>query len=105
MAQILEQTPGYTWKRGMFNKNLDAFGEFDALEPQEDPNAGVSVTSNFDNMAARGARVKTFQAAKVAGFEHSRENGPDFESWWARIPFEQKKNRTSFFQCKGKDTN
>ncbi len=91
MAQILEQTPGYTWKRGMFNKNLDAFGEFDALEPQEDPNAGVSVTSNFDNMAARGARVKTFQAAKVAGFEHSRENGPDFESWWARIPFEQKK--------------
>ena len=28
--------------------------------------------------------------AMTAGFEHSRENGPTFDEWWASIPYEEK---------------
>lgn len=97
MARILEQTPGYTWKRGMFNKNLDATGAFDDLEksPEDavepaDPDAKPKI-SPFDAMVQRGeTTLQLRQRANTAGFEHSRENGPDFDAWWASIPFEEK---------------
>tara|TARA_Y100001937_G_scaffold78688_1_gene106692 strand:- start:4702 stop:6366 length:1665 start_codon:yes stop_codon:yes gene_type:complete len=90
MAQILQQTPGYTWPRGMFNKNLDSSGAFDAKDPTDEPSADVGRSAKFDSMAARGARVNLYHSARTAGFEHSRENGPDFESWWANISYEDK---------------
>jgi len=97
MARILEQTPGYTWKRGMFNKNLDAAGAFDDLEksPEDavepaDPDAKPKI-SPFDAMVQRGqTTLKVRQLANTAGFEHSRENGPDFDTWWASISYEDK---------------
>ena len=97
MARILEQTPGYTWKRGMFNKNLDPTGTFDDLEksPEDavepaDPDAKPKI-SPFDAMVQRGeTTLKVRQLANTAGFEHSRENGPDFDTWWASIPYEDK---------------
>ena len=94
MANILEQTPGYTWQRGMFNKNLDSAGAFDAGESVEvgDEEADDKI-SPFDAMVGRGeTTLKIRQLAITAGFEHSRENGPDFDAWWASIPYEEKLN-------------
>ena len=90
MAQILKQTPGYTWNRGMFNKNLDPAGTFDARDPVDDPDLDDDKVSKFDNMAKRGVQNQVRRDAMTAGFEHSRENGPTFDEWWASIPYEDK---------------
>ncbi len=90
MAQILEQTPGYTWQRGMFNKNLDSAGTFDAMDPMDDPELDDDKASKFDTMARRGVQNKMRRLAMTAGFEHSRENGPSFDEWWASISYEDK---------------
>ena len=90
MAKILKKTPGYTWNRGMFNKNLDPAGTFDAKDPVDDPDLDDDKVSKFDTMAKRGVQNQVRRDAMTAGFEHSRENGPTFDEWWASIPYEDK---------------
>jgi hypothetical protein len=90
MARILELTPGYTWKRGMFNKNVDTAGTFDAKDPIDDPDLDDDRASKFDTMAKRGVQNQMRRLAMTAGFEHSRENGPTFDEWWASISYEDK---------------
>lgn len=92
MAQILARTPGYNTKRGMFVLNLTDDGQFYvADEPETGGQSGSNVA--YGNVAPGGklaSKNAIYSAAETAGFEHSRENGPDFDTWWASIPEEEK---------------
>ena len=77
MAQILSKTPGYTKGRGMFYANLDQYGNFF----DEGEKASKSGDTGFANVEKKGEILNFRQAARVAGAENQRENGPSFEEW------------------------
>lgn len=77
MAEILANTPGYTQGRGMFYTNLDSEGNF-FDSGVKSPTGG---DTGFANIEKKGEIIRFRQAAKIAGAENQRDNGPSFEEW------------------------
>ena len=81
MARLLRMTPGYTKDRGMAYTNLDDQGNF--IDKEEVPKE-----TDLTGIEKKGANVNMKNLAASAGFEHSRENGPDFETWYNSLEIE-----------------
>ena len=81
MARLLRMTPGYTTDRGMAYTNLDDQGNF--IDKEEVPKQ-----TDLTGIEKKGANINMKNDAQNAGFEHSRENGPDFETWYNSLEVE-----------------
>jgi hypothetical protein len=81
MARLLRMTPGYTENRGMVYTSLDDQGNF--IDKEEAPKQ-----TDLAGTEKKGAKVRMFELSAIAGFEHSRENGPDFETWYNSLETE-----------------
>jgi len=81
MQEVLLQTPGYNQSLGMFKKNLDDQGNFDAgASAPKDPAVKQKQYSGERTRAERFSARSQGKADAEAGKE------PDFESWLATKP-------------------